>query len=1658
VDNFLGFPVGTTVPSGYYDRQQAAWVPQDNGRVIKILNINNGLAELDVDGDGTADTGTALTDLGISAAELNSLANLYGVGKSLWRVPLHHFSPCDFNWPMVPPQGSSPPDNAPPPEPSPEPKPCKGPGSIIECENQTLGERIGIAGTPYTLNYRSDRVPGRKSGQTLDISLSGSSVPASLKRIDLELDVAGRRLTSTYPAAPNQRTTVTWDGLDSYGRSIQGRVPAIVRIGYVYQGQYLASLDQRLRIFGALADQGIPFTRVPRRNEITLFQEHRTHFGPWDGRGNGLGGWSLDVHHAYDPAGGVLYLGDGSQRRDDGLSTIIKTVAGDGSSGNNGDGGPATSASLGAPYGVAVMPDGTVYIVSGDYCLRKIGPDGIINAVPGFCGKGPSVNINPTYLATGPDGSLYILGSGRVWRLDNGVISLVAGNGGTANPAVPPDGVPAIAAPLNSPRAISVGADGTLYISDSSYRRVFQVRPDGTLSIFAGNGNRTSPLGDGGPARAANLADADGGLAVGPDGSVYIGHFSVSGSGPRVRRIGTDGIITTVAGGGPNSPNNGDGGLATQARLIAVRDLLVGKDGTLYIAETARVRSVRSDGTIRGLAGTGVFGFTGENGPASWAFLAFPSRLAEHPDGSLYVADVNNFRVRQIAPLLRGLSKATDIAIAAEDGSVVYIFNAEGRHLRTVHALTGATLYCFAYDSAGRLSSVTDGDGNVTSMERNSSGALTAIIGPYGQRTALTLDGNGYLASITNAGGEAYQMTYTAEGLLTGFKTPRGFSSQMSYDALGLLTRDEDAAGGFQSLLRSTADNSFKVTKTSALGRAQSYQVDFLSTGDKGRIVTFADGTQNIATEKADGSTPATFADGSTHTAVNGPDPRFGMQAPLSTSRQVKMPNGLTYAESTSSSAILTEPTNLLSLQTLTETQQVNGRTSTSAYDAATRIFTATSPAGRTHKSTIDPLGRVTHAQVGNLLGFDLAYDSRGHLSDITQGTGGDLRALSLSYNPQGYLDTVTDPLGRTTHYTYDAAGRVTEQTLPDNRVVQYGYDANGNLASITPPGRPAHRFDYTPIDQTAEYEPPDVGAGANSTRYSYNLDKQLTDINRPDGQVLHFNYNAAGKPSSQVLQQGELMLNTFGYNATTGKLASIASSDGIGLGYTYNGALLTAINWTGPVAGRVDISHDTDFRRNSLRVNGANPINFGYDADSLLTQAGSLALAYDAPNGLLTGTTLGSLTDSYEHNGFGEVSGFSASYAATSLLAQQYTRDALGRITQKVETISGVTATYDYGYDLAGRLTEVKKNSVVTASYSYDPNGNRLSGPGLITAPSYDDQDRLLTYGGASYTYTANGELATKTEGAVVTRYTYDVLGNLKSVTLPGGTIIDYLVDGRNRRVGKKVNGTLVQGFLWQDQLKPIAELDDSNNVVSRFVYATHVNVPDYMIKGGVTYRIVTDHLGSVRLVVNTADGTLMQRMDYDEFGKVLLDTNPGFQPFGFAGGLNDRDTGLVRFGARDYDAEIGRWTYKDPILFHGLTDNLYEYAYNEPVNVTDASGLSSSDVAKIVRMFVRKIREMTQAGERHPDAKWNNVCRNLLWCDYKRCSEQTMELYKEYSALELEDNWYFEKKNERIFDKFFPDLGHSWAEIRSSNPEDPLIILDPLYGKVQVSWPTGP
>jgi RHS repeat-associated protein len=445
------------------------------------------------------------------------------------------------------------------------------------------------------------------------------------------------------------------------------------------------------------------------------------------------------------------------------------------------------------------------------------------------------------------------------------------------------------------------------------------------------------------------------------------------------------------------------------------------------------------------------------------------------------------------------------------------------------------------------------------------------------------------------------------------------------------------------------------------------------------------------------------------------------------------------------------------------------------------------------------------------------------------------------------------------------------------------------------------------------------------------------------------------------------------------GKLTQVTAPDGGTLSLGYDGPLSTSETWAGTVAGSVSRTFDDNLRLATESVNGANSVSYVYDDDGLVTGVGSETITRSATTGQITATTLGSVTTTRTYNAFGEPAEDVAKYLGSTIYDAVYDdgasnpRDKLGRIAHLTETIQGVTHAFDYTYDSRGRLTGVAKDGTAVSAYTYDANGNRLTktAGGATTWYVYDDQDRLLcersTSGTScsasvtvSYTWTANGELATKSEGAAVTTYSYDELGNLRTVALPNGDTIDYLIDGANRRIGKKLNGTLVKQWLYRNSLKPAAELDGAGNLVARFVYATKGQIPDYVVKSGATYRVVSDHLGSPRLILNQATGTVAERLDFDEWGNVTADTSPGWQPFGFDGGLFDGATRLTRLGARDLDPKVGRWTAKDPRRLGGGSLSLFAFVDSDPVDMIDLTGRGALDVV----VQDAPIEELTLAG----------------------------------------------------------------------------------------------
>jgi RHS repeat-associated protein len=1531
VDNFLEFPVGSIVPMGYYDRVLGEWVASENGRVIEILGSEGGLALIDINGNGTPNAPEELAELGIDEAERQQLADLYSPETTLWRVEIDHFTPWDCNWPYGPPADAESPR---------QPRPintdtidgfCPVDGaSVIECQNQVLSESIALAGTDQSLNYRSNRVPGRTSARTVSIPLSGASVPDSLKRIELRLGVAGQSHRFIFPAAPEQATTFTWDSRDAFGRIVQGGQMLSVSIDYVYQVVYLSPLEFTASFarFG-----GEPLAGNRDRAEITISQRFELPIGStWDARAQGTGGWTLDRHHAYDPTSRVLHLGSGGHKDATSLGNVITTVAGTGSFGpSSGDGGPALKATIWANE-LAIGPDGSVYFSEG-LTLRRISPDGIITHFAGSGGLwstgdgGPAIEagLKADHLAVGPDGSVYFSEAwSRIRRIGpDGIIDTIAGADQFGYTG---DGGPAREA-LVFANYIATGADGSVYFSDTNHHRVRRIWPDGTIDTIAGTG--TAGLGaDGIPAISANIQPRN--ITIGPDQTVYLIVPN------RVFSIERDGIMRLVAGLPGQSGFEGDGGPATAARLTPWEGLATDRAGNLYLSDGIdhpRIRQIGTDGIIDTVVGDGTFDYAREGALAVRSSMR-PHHMALGPDGSIYISE-GQF-IRRVSPPLPGFS-ADQYILAAEDGREVFVFDSSGRHLNTRDGLTGSIRREFAYDGDGLLASITDANGRETRIERTGDGEIGAIIGPDGLRTEVRVGADGWLTGLTAPGGEAHAFAYHAGGLLASATDPLGFPSSYLYDNDGRLLAATDRAGGQRTLARSApASATFATALESPLGRTTIYSVQHLGGQALSLTNTFPDGAVTSALRKTNGETTSERADGTFITEVRKGSPRFGMMASLS-DLSIETPAGLKLELTHDHDVELAEPGDPFSLTELNNNVTINGRTWTSTFHAGNRTFTDVTPGGRHATRILDAQGRLVTRQTAGLASINYDYDALGRVAAVRFGEGADARELLLEYGASGWVENVTDPLGRSYGYSYDSSGRLLNRVLPDGATVSYTYDAAGNRLAVMPPGRPAHQFTYTALGQLAGYEPPEVDDGG-ATSYSYDGDRATTQIARPGGDSLLYDYDSGGRLSSLEHDAGQSL---FTYDGN-GRLASITAPGSISVHYDYDGMLHTGTTWAGPVSGAVSQGFNDELQIARIGVNG-DEVSLDYDEDGLLVQAGALSLLRRSDNGLLIGSELGSVTDAVDHNAFGEVTAYTVVGHETPIFALEYERDALGRVVEQTETSGGATTRIVYSYDARGRLSAVQRDDVVTESYQYDDNGNRIAGPAPGMSSTYDAQDRLLSRVSGEDTVTYEwhpaGELASRTDSLGVTNYDYDALGNLRALELPDGREIEYLIDGRNRRIGKRVDSTLVQAFLYQDRLKPVAELDGDGNLVSRFVYAEGVNVPAYMIRSGETYRIVTDQRGSPRLVVNVATGDIAQRLDYDGYGRVILDSNPGFQPFGFAGGLYDPDTGLVRFGLRDYDADAGRWTSQDPLRFSGGF-NLYEYVHGDPINFVDPDG----------------------------------------------------------------------------------------------------------------------
>jgi YD repeat-containing protein len=793
VDNFVNLPVGTVLPLGAYDRDALTWIGAPNGRVLKLVGASDGLAEIDIDGSGAPASVAGLEALGIDAEERAALAQSYAPGDAFFRLRVQKLGPYDVSLPFSVNEGSGGIDP-------------KAPGQLAPlddvtltappAETQVLAQSLPLSGTPFTLHYRSSRVLGDHRGQQLAIPATGTSVGSTLIASRVDVQVAGQRHAVDAPPTPLSVIDFEWDGRDAAGRTLHGWQRADIRVGLMAPKSYVAP-DAFVSAFAHTAFGSGTIGSASEPQVRWLRYERLLHV--FDARQTDIGAWAIDQHHQYDPVSRVVYRGDGSFYATRTSSTIIDRFAGVAQANNvglhNGDGGPALAARMDSPRSLAVGPDGSVYIGTRQG-VRRVAADTLtISTVAG--GKdltqcnpaltdGPPQNmcVNARTVDFGSDGALYIadnpVASGttdRIRRLDlhTGLISHVAGVRPTAGCANMGDGGLARTAAICNLTAHASAPDGSIYLLDRGNAgnplAVRKISTDGIIDTIA-NANWSAQ-------------DDSAALAVGPDGSVYIAQTR------SVLRILPTGEVRHFAGDLKADGAGGEGGPAVLARFGSggPSGVTVRSDGRVYIGDTgnAQIRMVDQQGIIRRIAGLGTGPAAGNGGPPLLAALGLGVvRSIIGPDGSMFVTSRADHTVRVVRPNIAG-EFAGQALVPSPSGTELYRFAADGRHLDTTIASTGAVVYSFGYDSAGRLASVSDAAGQATQIERDSEGNPTRIIAPLGEETLLDTNGDGYVSTLIAPDGQETEFAYDAEGLLTHMVDASGGEHNFAYDADGRL-------------------------------------------------------------------------------------------------------------------------------------------------------------------------------------------------------------------------------------------------------------------------------------------------------------------------------------------------------------------------------------------------------------------------------------------------------------------------------------------------------------------------------------------------------------------------------------------------------------------------------------------------------------------------------------------------------------------------------------------------------------------------------------------------------------------------------------------------------------------------------------------------------
>jgi len=923
---------------------------------------------------------------------------------------------------------------------------------------------------------------------------------------------------------------------------------------------------------------------------------------------------------------------------------------------------------------------------------------------------------------------------------------------------------------------------------------------------------------------------------------------------------------------------------------------------------------------------------------------------------------------------------STLTATAGVNGYVfpAYVFATLVQNLNGTFTFTTKTGTKYQFSAIGRLLSLSDRNGYVTSFTYNAAGQLTTVTDPAGRSlhfsyrknlvssvtdpagrvVSYLYDAAGDLVRSYDAGRRAWNYSYDAQHRMVGMSDPRGDSTTTVYDGTGRVVSQTDPMGRTTthsySAAAGTGFGSTTVTDPRGFQTVYDYAGGEVTSTTQGvntpqQITTSytydpATLAQTSSTDPRGNTTTSTYDGEGNLLSTTDPMGRTtsytynALNEPLT----VTDPSGIT------TTSVYDGRGNLVSRTTGGETTSYtygdalhpgdvtaitdpDGYITHFAYDADGNQISVTDADGNTSSSTYDGIGRMISSTTPNQKTTKYTYDAMDDLLTVTDPLG---HKATNVYDPAGNVTATVDRSGNTTEYVYDRDNELT-LTLQRGRTVRTAYDAAGDVISSTDGAGRVTNYEYDALDRRTEVIDP-LG---HTTATAYDADGNAVSVTDPSGRVTSNAYDADNELTSTTYSDGMTPPVSYTYDAD-GRRTSM--TDGTGTttyGYDPVGRLASSTNGDGQAVG---YGYDADGRVTTLTYPNGENVTQGYDPDGNMTSVTdwlghTTTFTYD-PDGNQTTDTVGSatpVTNTSTYDGNDQLLSTTDSQGATTLQQYDYTRNADGLVSSA--TPQG-EPTQSYAYDNLNRLVRDGQGA-----YIYDRGDNLTTFEGT-TAMRYNAGDELVSsqVGRAitSYTYDAEGE-RTKTSPPTgpSTSYIYDQAGNLVGFDR-GSTSATYTYDGDGLRMSKVVGSETSNSAYDTTGTAPRMLTDGTDN----YIYGPQGLPLEVLTGSSISYFFHHDQGGNT-IMLTGDNGAAVATYTYDSFGRVASETGSVTTPFLYDGQYQDAESGLYLTPPGYYDPGTGQLLRASYAYDH--RGNPYGYAQEDPLNLPRPGGSQGVDGA---------------------------------------------------------------------------------------------------------------